>query len=778
MLNLPSETRYRSRGGTANPARRSTTVPFSSHGLLGAAGRSSPAVAVAGLVAALFDRYRFTAEVLVARQDGTLGPVEPAGPADETTMGALVDGTGLRPADPTGAVPTVLVGDDAGRTPGTDADLVLHPSVADGELLVEAHYDQEVFDNATVEQILEHLGGLAGLDADAARKRFADVDILTDDERALLLGPWNAEAVDYPAVTLHRLFAEQAARTPDAVALVDGDRELTYGDFDRASNRVARQVRPLISRAGDVVAVSGHRSIELFVCKMGVLKAGAAFLHLEPTLPGHRVSTICRIARPRAVIRERRGPFPSDAPQLFVDDLLKDTTVSDEPLDDIATPESTAYILFTSGSTGEPKGVVRPHRMHTTRVFLEQGMYGLSGEDRHLLKAAPFFREFFWPLATGGTAVVARPGGERDDEYLVSLIREQRISVASFVPSMLRVLLENPGFAECDSLRHLFTAGEVLPLEVEAGIRELGIELHNTYTLAEADYVCHRGGALADPGERGTVGRPLDMRVYLCDERDRLVPPGVVGEILTGGPGTADGYLNRPDLTAERFVPNPFDDDGFAPVLFRSGDLARFREDGQVEYIGRSDLQIKIRGMRVEPTEVEAFLRGHPDVGNAVVSSVPDTAQGNLLVAYVVADGDVSPGELKTYLREVLPEYMVPTYLAMVEKIPMLGSGKADRSSLKVDLRRRPDVDTAYAPPVTDLEKSLVEVWSQVLGVDEIGIDDAFLALGGDSLRAMLLRSALENRLGRPVPLATLFESSTIRVLARELERAASDTAP
>lgn len=644
-------------------------------------------------------------------------------------------------------------------------------------------YDSTVMDAATAGRVAGHLALLAHHTAERPLTTAGTVDLLLPDERELLLDTWNAPHTPHADTTLHRMIREQAARTPDAIALRDGATELTYGELDAASDRFAHRLRPHVSEPGALVVLTGDRDLTLFTAILGIWKAGAGLVHLDPHLPDLRAEEILRLTAPAATLTTASGHRTVAGRALDAAAFLHQAPPADPPgaPDDLARPDTTAYVLFTSGSTGTPKGVVRPHRMHTSRIRLEQGMYDMGPDDRHLLKSPISFREFGWPLATGGTAVLAAPGKDRDDRYLAELIRDQRITTVSFVPSMLRLLLTQPAFRTAPALRHVFVGGEALGQDLEDELRGLGFEVHNTYTLSEADYVCHRAERLTVPRPAqaaGTVvGIPLDMRIYLCDAAGRLVPPGVVGEIHTGGPGLADGYLGRPDLTAERFRPNLLDPAG-PEVLFRTGDLARHLPDGQVEYVGRADDQVKVRGQRVEPAEVETVLRAHPGIANAAVVGTPDTDQGAVLVAYVVPEHDeVPPQRLRDHLAARLPDFMVPAHVASVPALPLLDSGKVDRKALRVSPRTRPALDVPYAPPTTPDQERAAALVARVLGLDTVGIDDDFFDLGGDSLRLMLLRGSLESAWGREIALADVFAARTPRGHARLLGDA-TGTAP
>jgi amino acid adenylation domain-containing protein len=596
--------------------------------------------------------------------------------------------------------------------------------------------------------------------------RIGAISVLTAAEDELLRHTWNAPQHRYPETTLHGLFRAQAARTADAVALRSREGSLTYACLDHESDLIAARLAPLVSEPGQPVVLSGERDLELFTWILGVFKSGAAFVYLDPGLPSTRAHKVIELTAPTAVLSTHSGhPVAQRAGTRLrpPGDVAPDT----------ARPDTTAYIIFTSGSTGEPKGVLRPHRMHTSRIFLEQAMYNMGPGDRHLLKSAISFREFIWPLATGGTCVIAEPGRDRDDRYLAELIDTEGITAVSFVPSLLRLVVAQPAFRAARALRHVFTGGEALRPDLESAVRALGFPVHNTYTLSEADYVCHRDGPVSlEPGDKADaaiIGKPLDMTVYLCDEAGRLVPPGVVGEIRTGGPGLSDGYLGRPELTAERFVPNTIDADG-PPLLLRTGDLARWRSDGQLEYLGRADSQVKVRGHRVEPAEVEVTLRQHPLVDDAAVVGVTEPNQGAVLACYVVAGGaEPTVEQLRTFLRERLPDFMVPTYIALVPALPLLDSGKVDRARLSVAARIRPDLGHNVVAPTTDAQRRAVAVIAGVLGLDTVGVDDDFFALGGDSLRLMLLRGAVEAETGVPVDLADVLAAGTPRGLAELL---------
>ncbi|AQS67067.1 hypothetical protein B1H29_09165 [Streptomyces pactum] len=440
------------------------------------------------------------------------------------------------------------------------------------------------------------------------------------------------DSVHNPPTTLPELFSAQVARTPDAVAIVADGTVLTYAELDARTERLARALAARGAGPETVVAVSVPRSVELVLALYAVHRTGAAYLPLDPGHPAERVALMTEDARPLTVLTADD-----------VRDLSARDTSEDHPLPP-PHPLNTAYVIYTSGSTGRPKGVAVPHRAIVNRLRWMQDRYHLGADDRVLQKTPADFDvsvwEFFWPLSVGAALVVAEPGGHRDPRYIAELIRSQRVTAVHFVPSMLRLFLDEPAAAACTGLRRVFASGEALPGELRDRFFPVlgGAELHNLYGPTEAAVdVSHWECRAGDPPGPVPIGRPVwNTRLYVLDTDLRPVEPGVTGELHITGVQVARGYVNRPDLTADRFLPDPYGPPGSR--MYRTGDLARLRPDGAVEYAGRTDHQVKVRGMRVEPGEVEAVLAGLPGVATAAVVARPDETGGARLAAYLVPD--------------------------------------------------------------------------------------------------------------------------------------------
>jgi enterobactin synthetase component F len=554
-----------------------------------------------------------------------------------------------------------------------------------------------------------------------------------------------------------------------------GDTRVTYGELDERANRLAHHLQSLGARPGAVVAVSVPRSAELVVALLAVLKAGAAYLPLDPDYPEQRLAYMLQDAEPVCAITDRAGRLPRDTGVPLVD--LDTLDVSRQPWVNPAralTPAHPAYVIYTSGSTGRPKGVVVPHSAIDNRLRWMQHAYGLTGEDRVLQKTPSSFDvsvwEFFWPLREGATLVVAEPGAHKDPEALARLIREQAVTTCHFVPSMLQVFLAGPAAAGCAaSLRRVFCSGEALPREsARVFARTLpGVELHNLYgpTEAAVDVTYHA----CDPAESGPVpiGRPVwNTRLYVLDAALRPCPPGVPGELYLAGRQLADGYLRRPELTAERFVTDPFGAPGGR--MYRTGDVARWTERGEVEYLGRTDHQVKLRGQRIELGEIEAALAAQDRVDGACALVREDRPGEQLLVGYVTGGAD--PAAVRAGVARELPEHMVPSAVVALEAFPLSPSGKLERRELPAPVFTGSE---RGREPANAREAALTRVFAAVLGLEHVGPDDTFFDLGGTSLLAVRLVARVREEFGAELTIGSLFEAPTPAALTARLDTAA-----
>ncbi|MEW1646160.1 non-ribosomal peptide synthase/polyketide synthase [Streptomyces sp. NPDC091219] len=615
-------------------------------------------------------------------------------------------------------------------------------------LLLE--YATDLFDAPTAERIAARAARLLDHAAAEPDRPVRDFDLLADTERALVLGEWNATGHPVPATTLPELFRAQAARTPDAKALVFEGQELTYAELDTRVERTARVLAGLGAGPERTVAVALPRSLDLVVALLAVHRAGAAYLPLDPDYPEDRLALMVEDARPVHTIRDTLPTGPEGRLPASYD------------------PSSPAYVIYTSGSTGRPKGVVVPHEGIVNRLLWMQDEYGLTADDRVLQKTPSSFDvsvwEFFWPLITGATLVVARPEGHRDPAYLAGLIREQDVTTVHFVPSMLQLFLEEPAAADCTGLRRVMCSGEALPLALTHRFHDIlaTTGLHNLYgpTEASVDVTAVR---IAPDATGVPIGRPVwNTRTYVLDAGLRPVPPGVPGELYLAGIQLARGYLDRPGLTAERFVADPYGAPGTR--MYRTGDLARWNADGTVEYLGRTDDQVKVRGFRVEPGEIQAALTTHPSVAHAVV-----VVREQRLVAYLVPAGDtgaVDTEAVRAHTAAALPAHMVPAVLVTLDALPLTPNGKLDRAALPA-----PDfTPLTGTAPRSPREHILAGLFGDLLGLEQVGADDDFFTLGGHSLLAMRLVSRVRTALGADLTVRTVFEASTPALLAARLD--------
>ncbi|TWF80521.1 non-ribosomal peptide synthase protein (TIGR01720 family)/amino acid adenylation domain-containing protein [Pseudonocardia hierapolitana] len=589
------------------------------------------------------------------------------------------------------------------------------------------------------------------------------LELIGPDERTLVLDTFNDTAHDLGAPTLRSRFEHWAARTPDTTAVVFEGEAVTYAELNARANRLAHRLIAQGVRRGSVVAVVLERSVELIVALYAVHKAGAAYLPVDPGYPAERIAFMLDDARPAHVLDDPAA-FPTDG-----DESNPDVEV---------TPADPAYVIYTSGSTGRPKGVVVPHGAAANFLSWMQETYRLEPGEPTLLKTPSSFdaslRELFWPLMSGATMVIAKPEGHKDAAYLAELIQAHQVTTAQFVPSMFGVFLEEPTVRRCTSLRRVICGGEALPADVVARFRAIteltGAELHNVYGPTEAAIDVTGWDTSERPDRRSVpVGRPVfNTRLYVLDGALRPVPPGTDGELYIAGVQLAYGYLNRPGLTAERFVADP---NAAGERMYRSGDLARWDDTGVLEILGRSDHQVQVRGFRIEPGEIEAALVAADEVTRAVV-----VVRDGRLVAYVVGAG-IDPEALREQVSRVLPEHMVPSIVVVLDAFPLTPNGKLDRKAL-------PDPDfgglVSDRGPRTEREERLCGLFADALRLERVGIDDDFFALGGDSITSIAV-SGRARRAGMRITPRDIFRLRTVQALAAGLGDAldaALDAAP
>ncbi|PIM71575.1 hypothetical protein CTU88_16110 [Streptomyces sp. JV178] len=635
-------------------------------------------------------------------------------------------------------------------------------------MTIDVYSAPELFSGAAVDEMLRCYRDL--LDALTASPELPIDSARTDETRSAAAesGP----VVELPDTSLVDMFAAQAALTPDRVALGGDGTELTYRELD---DRVCSLANALMRRGAgpeQIVGIRLPRSVDLVVAILAVLRTGAAYLPLDPDYPADRTAFMVEDARPVVVI---------DDPQSLV---APEDRASRPPRPRIG-PDSAAYVIYTSGSTGRPKGVVVPHEGILNRILWMQDTYRLDKRDVVLQKTPASFDvsvwEFLWPTSVGAKLVLAAPGGHRDPAYLARLIREQRVTVTHFVPSMLRAFLREPASRGCTGLRDVFCSGEALGADLVDSFHEAlgGVRLHNLYGPTEASvdvtaFPCTPGAASVP------IGKPVwNTQTYVLDGRLRRVPVGVAGELYLAGVQLARGYLGRPGLTAERFIANPFGPPGSR--MYRTGDLVRRNADGSLLYLGRTDHQVKIRGFRVELGEIEAALCADPAVESAQV-----VYRDERLVAYVVTQGAeagehegggagedtggrVDVRRLRSGVRSLLPDHMMPTDYVVLPAFPLTPSGKVDRKALPAP-SPVPSSDRSYVKPRSPFEERLCDIWKERLGVPRVGLTDDFFDLGGHSLLAVRIVADARARLGVEFSIEALFTARTVEALSDTLE--------
>ncbi|MBX8484721.1 non-ribosomal peptide synthetase [Pseudomonas cichorii] len=622
----------------------------------------------------------------------------------------------------------------------------------------------------------------------------AQFPIMPQTEQDRVLHTFNATQYDYPRDELiHGLFEQQVQRTPDAAAVSDHNgQSLSYETLNRRANQLAHQLIKQGVTPDSRVAVALRRSNELVVALLAILKAGGAYVPIDPDLPDNR----------RDYMLDDSSPVAMLTCEALLDDVARadiSVLLVDENVDRSAFPDTNpnpallgleathlAYVLYTSGSTGKPKGVMNEHRGVVNRLLWARDEYRVNETDR-VLQKTPFgfdvsVWEFFLPLLTGAHLYMARPSGHKDPGYLAQVMREQNITLLHFVPSMLEVFLEHGDHQGFSALSRVLCSGEALPRSLQKRFEEqlAPVELHNLYGPTEAAIDVTSWQCLpSDEGDSVPIGRPIaNIQIYILDPHGQPTPVGVAGEINIGGVGVARGYLNLPELSAERFVRDPFSSDPNAR-LYKTGDQGRWLDNGAVEYIGRNDFQVKIRGQRIELGEIEAKLALHEAIKEAVVLARDEASGEKRLVAYFTSTSD-SPldiRELRDHLQAQLPAYMVPAAYVGLATLPLTGNGKLDRGLLPAPTASDV-ISRRYEAPQGQLESALAELWQNLLKVEQVGREDHFFELGGHSLLAIQLISQMRQQLSIELDLAELFAHPTLADLAQIAASAGKSSLP
>ncbi len=688
-------------------------------------------------------------------------------------------------------------------------DLTLSMEEIGGKLRGKWQYNSDLFEADTIVRMAGHFQNL--LDAIVANPEqlISDVPLLNASERHQLLVEWNQTQVEYPHVCLHQLFEQQVEKTPDAIALTFEEQSLTYSQLNTRANQLAKYLQSLGVGTNTLVGICVERSLEIVVGLLGILKAGGAFLPLDSEYPRERLQFMIQDSQIKVLLTQKHllDTLPPQQAKIICLDRnwqeMTDTQSENEAycqqsVYPIFSPDNLAYVMYTSGSTGKPKGAMITHRAIVNHMMWMQGNFPLTQKDKVLQKTPISFDTAIWevyaPLISGAQLVMAKPGGHRDINYLINIINQYQITALKLVPFLLQVLLDSGDFITCKSLKRVLCGGEVVTRElVECFQSQSNAGLYNLYGPTEAtiDVTCSGNLSNSDQKreeqeeitrrvQKPPIGHPIaNTQVYILDQYLQPVPVGVPGEIYVGGFALAQGYLNRPELTKERFIKLEIGDWGLGEsqnsnpnflTLYKTGDLARYLPDGTIDYIGRADFQVKLRGVRIELGEIESAINQHPQVKQAVAIVQREQPDTQRLVAYLIPEGKTPTNQQLLYhLKKQLPNYMIPSAFVVLETFPCTPSGKLDRKALPAQYTNRTEEN--FVPPSTQREILIADIFASLLKVQQVSINDSFFELGGHSLLATQVITRVREIFNVEVPLKLLFESPTVAQLDQAIQK-------
>lgn len=662
-------------------------------------------------------------------------------------------------------------------------DLTLSIEKIEEEIIGVFKYNSDLFDTSTISRMVGHFQTLLeGIIANPQQK-ISKLPLLTESERHQLLVEWNDTQTDYPQdKCIHQLFEDQVEKTPDAIAVVFEDQQLTYRELNNRANQLAHYLQTLGVKSETLVGICIDRSLEMVLGLLGILKADGAYVPLDTDSPADRFTYMLTNSQVSVLLTSEKLVNKLPENQACIVCLDADWgKISQENQNNCVSmvlPDNLAYVIYTSGSTGKPKGVMNTHRGVCNRLLWMQNAYGLNESD-HLLQKTPFsfdvsVWEIFCTLLTGARLVVPKSGGHRDSNYLVNIIAKEQITTIHFVPSMLQIFLEETRLDSCNTLKRVICSGEALSYNLQERFFEhLGCELYNLYGPTEAGidvtfWQCKPQTAL----DIVPIGRPIaNTTIYILDSYSQPVPIGIFGELHIGDIQVARGYFNRPDLTAEKFIYDPFSNKPDAR-LYKTGDLARYLPDGNIEFLGRLDYQVKIRGFRIELGEIESVLAQHPSVQQVVVTVREDSTYEKYLVAYIVPNQEPFDliNEIRLYLKAKLPDYMIPSAFMLLKSMPLTPNGKIDRYALPVEGIYEKALGKNFVAPRNSTEKVLASIWTEVLRIEQVGVYDNFFEIGGHSLLLIQLIYQIHKTFSVDLPIHYLYESPTIASISQIID--------